>query len=313
MLNQTDLSRIDLNLLVLFEAVFAERHVGRAAKRLHVSASAVSHGLGRLRDLLHDPLFLRHPKGVVPTSRAESLAAPIAAILAQTRSVIAGAEAFDPATAHRRFMLGAPDGASAVLLPPLLASIRRKAQGIDLGLRNLVGNFDEALRQLDERQLDVAVIPYATPPARFTSRELYPEDFVLVMRKGHALGPRPSLKRYCAALHVVVSMSGDPHGNVDRVLAEQRLARRVVLTVPNFMLGLAVVAQSDLVAAMPRTFVAMHRARFGVTQAELPLALVNLPIYAITPRAANDDLGLAWLLEQLTETAQATYGAPRRR
>jgi DNA-binding transcriptional LysR family regulator len=86
-----------------------------------------------------------------------------------------------------------------------------------------------------------------------------------------------------------------------------------VLTVPNFMLGLAVVAQSDLVAAMPRTFVAMHRARFGLTQAELPLALVNLPIYAITPRAANDDLGLAWLLEQLTETAQATYGARRRR
>jgi len=136
---------------------------------------------------------------------------------------------------------------------------------------------------------------------------------VLVMRKGHALGPKPSLKRYCAALHVVVSMSGDPHGNVDRVLADHGLARRVVLTVPNFMLGLAVVAQSDLVAAMPRTFAAMHGTRFGVTQVELPLALVNLPIYAITPRAANSDLGLAWLLQQLTETAQATYGTRRRR
>ena len=92
MLNQIDLSRIDLNLLVVFEAVLDERHVGRAAERLNLSASAVSHGLGRLRRLLNDPLFLRTPKGVVPTARALELAAPIAGILAQVRSVVATAE-----------------------------------------------------------------------------------------------------------------------------------------------------------------------------------------------------------------------------
>ena len=75
MLNKTNLARIDLNLLVLFETVFEERHVARAAMRLHVSPSAVSHGLGRLRRLMDDPLFLRQPKGVVPTERAKLLAA----------------------------------------------------------------------------------------------------------------------------------------------------------------------------------------------------------------------------------------------
>ena len=84
-MNETDLTRIDLNLLVLFEAVYSERHVGSAAKRLHVSSSAVSHGLGRLRELFDDPLFLRNPKGVVPSARAEALAQPIAEALSRIR------------------------------------------------------------------------------------------------------------------------------------------------------------------------------------------------------------------------------------
>src|SRR3982751_3250315 len=98
MLNKTDLARIDLNLLVLFEAVLEEKHVARAAARLHVSPSAVSHGLGRLRRVLHDPLFLRQPKGVVPTERAQQLAAPIADILERARIVMSEAVVFDAAT-----------------------------------------------------------------------------------------------------------------------------------------------------------------------------------------------------------------------
>ncbi len=110
MLNEIDLSDADLNLLVLFDVVMTERNVGRAADRLHLSPSAVSHGLGRLRRLFNDPLFLRTPKGVVPTARAIDLAAPIADILARVKSVMLLTEPFDPATSSRRFMIGAPDG-----------------------------------------------------------------------------------------------------------------------------------------------------------------------------------------------------------
>src|SRR5262245_1738353 len=138
MLNQTDLSRADLNLLVLFEAVLEERHVGRAAERLNLTPSAVSHGLGRLRRMLNDPLFLRTPKGVAPTARAAALASPVADVLARVRSVIASAEPFDAATSTRRFTIGAPDGASAVILPPLLEELRRRAPGIDISVRQLL-------------------------------------------------------------------------------------------------------------------------------------------------------------------------------
>ena len=138
MLNETDLSRADLNLLVLFEAVLETRHVGRAAEKLNLSPSAVSHGLGRLRRLLSDPLFLRTPKGVVPTERASELAEPIAEILARVRRVISTAEPFDPATSTRRFTIGAPDGASAVFLVPLLAALRRSAPAIDISVRQIL-------------------------------------------------------------------------------------------------------------------------------------------------------------------------------
>jgi DNA-binding transcriptional LysR family regulator len=138
MLNSIDLSRTDLNLLVLFEVVMDERHVGRAADRLNLTPSAVSHGLGRLRRLLNDPLFVRTPKGVVPTARATELAVPIADVLARVRSVISTAEPFDRAKSTRRFTIGAPDGASAVFLPPLLAELREHAPGIDISVRQLL-------------------------------------------------------------------------------------------------------------------------------------------------------------------------------
>ena len=98
MLKEIHLSRVDHNLLVLFEAVLQEGHVGRAAAQLNLTPSAVSHGLGRLRRLLDDPVFLRTPKGVVPTARALDLAGPIAEVLAGARRVLASAQPFDPAT-----------------------------------------------------------------------------------------------------------------------------------------------------------------------------------------------------------------------
>src|SRR3954466_7933522 len=271
MLNKTNLARIDLNLLVLFEAVIEERHVARAAARLHVSPSAVSHGLARLRRLMHDPLFLRQPKGVAPTERARRLAAPVADILERARQGMSEAVGFDPATSRRRFVIGAPDGASAVLLPTLLAELRRTAPGIDLAVRNLVGRFEGALAELDQRTLDLAIIPLAEIPVRFVARKLYDEDFVIVRRATRGAAPRRlTLPQYCAAPHLVVSVSGDPTGPVDAELARRGLNRRVVLTVSNFMQALAIVGDSDLVAALPRQFTLEHAARYKVNVSEPP-------------------------------------------
>src|SRR5262245_17407308 len=172
MLNEIDLSRADLNLLVLFEVVLKQRHVGRAARQLNLSASAVSHGLGRLRRLLNDPLFVRTPKGVVPTAHATELAEPIADILARVRKV-GGPEPFEHKTPTRRFVIGSPDGVSAVFLPSLFASVHRMAPGIDIGVRELLpptaarstGHaWETAFANLDARAIDIAVLPVCDVP-----------------------------------------------------------------------------------------------------------------------------------------------------
>lgn len=308
MLNQIDLVRADLNLLVLFEVVLRECHVGRAADRLNLTPSAVSHGLGRLRRLLNDPLFLRTPKGVVPTARAAELATPITDILARASAVMATAVPFDPSTSTRRFAIGAPDGASAVVLRPLLARLRAIAPGIDIGVRQILPTparvWRLALGDLEAGAMDVAIIPSDDIPPRFEKRLLYEEEFVIAMRAGHRFARDPTLERFCEMQHLVVSHSGDPHGFVDEALAKRGRERRIALTVPNFMLAAAIVAETDLLSALPRRFVEAHAARFGILGLDAPLPLPASHVNAVASKAALMDAGLAWLFDLLAGSGQ---------
>ena len=312
MLHEINLSRIDLNLFVLFEAVREEGHVGRAAERLNLSASAVSHGLSRLRRLLNDPLFLRTPKGVVPTVRAEELAVPIADILAQARRVVATAEPFDPSSSSRRFMIGAPDGALAAILSPLLARLRKSAPAIDIGIRQVLPMpgvlesdraWNTGLADLESRALDIAILPVDRVPPRFSLRPLFDEEFVIGMRRGHPFARQPTLDRYCEARHLVVSMTGDPFGFVDKALQDKGRTRRIATSVPNFMLALATVADSDLLAALPQSLLSRNAKRFGLQSVAAPLPLPSFQISAVATRAALMDAGVAWLFGTLSEVA----------
>lgn len=308
MLHHIDLSRTDLNLLVLFETVMEERHVGRSAHRLSLSPSAVSHGLGRLRRLLDDPLFLRTPRGVVPTDRAMQLAGPIAEALARVRDVLSATTPFDPASSRRRFTIGAPDGVSAVILPPLLARLRAAAPGVDIAVRQLLpvqGETDPsrawhgAFEDLETRALDIAVIPVDDIPARFHRRTLFVEDFVTVVRRDHPAAQGLDIDAYCALPHLVVSASGDPYGFVDAVLAGEGRSRRVALTAPNFMFALALVADSDMICAVPRRFAETYGPALGLAVVEPPLPLGRFRLNLAVPGAAPRDAGLAWLLDQV--------------
>jgi DNA-binding transcriptional LysR family regulator len=308
MLKQIDLSRIDLNLLVLFEIVFQERHVGRSAERLHLSPSAISHGLGRLRMLLGDPLFLKTPKGVVPTARAFQLAPTVSEILARIRGVVSTAAPFDPRHSTRRFVIGAPDGVSAVILPSLLETLHGVAPGVDVGIRQLLPvqgvtalhlAWKDALKELEDRTTDIAIIPVDDTPVRFHKQKLYEEEFVIAVRKGHSFQRNPTLKRYCEMEHLVVSHTGDVSGFVDVELAKSGLTRRVALTVPNFIFALSVLAETEMVSALPRRFVEIHGARFNVVAVKAPLPLPRFAINVVLSKVAMMDAGLAWLVQLL--------------
>jgi len=299
-----DLSNVDLNLLVLFEAVMQERHVGRTGARLHLSPSAISHGLARLRGLLHDPLFLKHPKGVVPTERAEQLAEPIAEILQRVRGVLSNAVGFDAGRSTRRFMVGGPDAVLSAVLPSLLTKLAQLAPKVDLSTRLILPQ--SALADLDARQADLVIEPLMEVPPRFVMARLYDEDFCIALRAGHPLAKRLTLARYCDASHVLVSATGDAFGNVDIELKKLGRERRVAATVPNFLLALALVAETDLIAAVPRA-AAAHARKLGVVLMDPPAPLsplTRLAINVIATRAALEDAGVAWLFRLISETMQ---------
>jgi DNA-binding transcriptional LysR family regulator len=310
MLNKTDLFRVDLNLLMLFEVVFEQRHVARSAEVLKLSPSAISHGLKRLRELLNDPLFLKTPKGVVPTARALELAIPIVEILDRVRGVLGTAEPFDPATSSRRFTIGAPDAISAVLIPRLLTRLQNQAPGIDISIRQILPPeqgragarpWGQALADIETRLIDLAIVPVDEVPARFVVKTLYEEKFVIAMRRGHPFLKKATLENYCRMRHLVVSLTRDEQGFVDAALAPSGHSRHIQVAAPNFMFALALLAETDLIAALPQSLVTVYAKRFGLTSVAPPFPLRSFSIRAVTTKAAMMDAGVAWIFEQLAE------------
>jgi DNA-binding transcriptional LysR family regulator len=195
----------------------------------------------------------------------------------------------------------------SVFLPRLMSLLRREAPRIDLSFRHLLPQT--VIAELDAGAIDLALTPYDdSVPARFVTEKIFDEEFVIAARLGHPFLASPSLGRYCEALHVLVSISGDQNGYVDMVLAEKGLSRRVALSVPNFMLALAALPGSDLLAAVPSSLFAVHGSRFGVGSVKAPLALARSPVGAVVPKVALMDPGIAWLKAALVRTAAEGLG-----
>ena len=222
--------------------------------------------------------------------------------------MVSSATPFDPHHSTRRFVIGAPDGASAVILPSLLETLRNVAPGVDIGIRQLLPvqgftaphlAWKDAFKELEDRTMDIAIIPFDDIPVRFHKQKLYEEEFVIGVGKGHSFQRNPTLKRYCEMEHLVVSHTGDVSGFVDVELAKTGLTRRVALTVPNFMFALSVLADTEMVSALPRRFVDIHGARFNVVAVKAPLPLPRFSINAVLPKVAMMDAGVAWLVQLL--------------
>jgi DNA-binding transcriptional LysR family regulator len=175
--------------------------------------------------------------------------------------------------------------------------------------------WDHALADLDCREIDIAVGPFHGVPARFVKRTLFAEDFVIASRCGHPYALEPGLRRYCQAHHVLVSVTGQSQGFIDKLLLERGRARRIAVTVPSFMLALALVAETDLIAALPRQLVARHARRFGIVATKPPLPLKSDRIAAVATAAALRDDGVAWLFATLqgVQPAVASPVPPRGR
>jgi len=240
---------LDLNLLVVFDAVAQARSATRAAAKLNMTQPAISHALARLRRALHDELFVRTPDGMTPTPFAERLAGPVHAALDGLSTALDGAAAFDPATADRRFVVALDNRAALVLAAPIAAAVAAEAPGISLDLRPS-GTLDLADR-LDRSELDLALGSLAAPGERFADLRLFENGFTALMRRGHPVAEAGdlSLVTLAAHPHLDLSSTGEDVEFLDAELARRGLVRRVTLRAP-LLAAAAVLAQSDMLAVV---------------------------------------------------------------
>lgn len=302
-MHKFDLPKFDLNLLVVFDALMQEQHVGRAGELLGLTQPAVSHALGRLRHLVNDPLFVKHAKGMRPTPRAEALADAIAPALRMLRASLRPDEAFDPRNVSRTIVIGASDYVDLTLMPPLMGRLRELAPGFDIRLRPI--SRETVLRDLRRQEIDFAIGPLAAAPDSVDVIPLFTERLVMISRRGHpALLDELSVEGFSALSHLLVSQRGDAFGSVDNVLRELGHSRRIAITVPHFLAAPFIVGATDLVAVLAERVVLRlaHPAQLSVY--ELPFAVPSWTVGLARLKERPDDPAIDWLANLICATAE---------
>ncbi|MFZ5891091.1 MAG: LysR family transcriptional regulator [Myxococcota bacterium] len=295
------LASIDLNLLVALDALLQTESVTLAARRLALSQPAVSHALGRLRELLGDELLSREGRSLRRTALAQQLAPAVARVLADIENVVFARRKFDPATTRRTFRIAANDYCGAILLPSVIEQIRREAPGAALEVHAEEGTGP--LAELGRGELDLVLGTYPELPPVIRHRSLFFDDFVCVLRRQHPTRGRLSLKHYASLEHLLVASPGYGPGVVDHLLAKHGLQRKVAARVPHFLVAPAVVRRSDLIATLPRRVVEQFGGS-GLRIVSPPLHIDAFPVQLIWHGSRSHDAGAAWLRGLIEEVAR---------
>lgn len=284
---------LDLNALVVLRTLVEERGVTRAAERLGLTQSAVSHALAKLRRVLGDPLLVRSPGGMEPTPRAQAIAVPLARALDDLVGAVRPPASFEPMQSDRRFRVATDDYLERVLLPPLLARLWQEGPAINI---SVASTGSQSGHDLAAGLVDVVIAPSGVIgrlPGAFTQR-LFFEEFVCLVRDDHPLvRDRLSLRRFVALPHVLVAPGGRPGSIVDKALAREGFRRRVAVQVPHFLAALAIVRASDAVLTVGRRLAVA--AGEGLRMHRPPLALPGFDVSLFWHERGHTDPGHVWL------------------
>lgn len=292
----------DLNLLVTLEVLLDEGSVAGAARRLGLSASAMSRALSRLREVVGDPLLVRAGRGLVPTPRAAALRARVGPLVRDALEVLRPAAALDPSRLQRAFTLRATDGFVECFGPALLARTQREAPGVQL---RFLPKADKDPRLLREGVVDLetgVVDPETHPELR--TQALFRDRYVGAVRAGHPLARGPiTAARFAAGRHVLFSRQGHTRGRVDDALAALGLTREVVAVVGGFTTALALARGSELIASVP----ARHTAalREGMESFALPFAAPEITVSMLWHPRLDAEPAHRWLRGCMREVIAA--------
>lgn len=298
-----NLAAIDLKLLVVFDAVMAERNVTRAARRLGMSQPALSNALGRVRHLLKDQLFTRGADGMQPTPRALALSAPVSEALRRLEATLEPPR-FEAGDTDWTFKLGLSDHASIVLLPALLRHLAETGPGVRLTVLPKANDTVAAALSAGELDLAIGVIPML--PRRFGRMRLFDDAYVCLMRAGHALAQGPfDLAAYAAAEHLAIRPSYAGLSGIDMLARAGGMQRNVTLAVNQFLAVAPLVRSSNLIASLFGRMTE-HLDLTGLVVRELPLPATSVQVVAVWNKTLTNHPAHRWLRLRLSEVAVNT-------
>lgn len=300
-----NLSGFDLNLLRVLDALLETCSTTEAGHRVGLSQPAVSSALGRLRDALGDPLFVRQGRRLVPTEFAAGLRDPLRSVLEQTERLLSRTQSIDPARASVSFRISASDFFAELLMPRLAEHLSRSAPGIRVHMVDLVP--DNHVQSIEHHRVDMAILPKVEFPSWIEHRRMHSSDLVTIARKGHprlsragiAPGDVIPLDLFCDLQHVVFSPEGKPRAMGDTALARVGRERRVAMTLPVFSGVYHAVSQSDLIALIPHQLAERMAPRLGLDIYSPPIALPTVTIVLAWHRRATQSPAHRWLRDQI--------------
>lgn len=307
-INEAELRRLDLNLLLVFSAVMRTGSVKAASEQLYLGPSAVSMALARLRHVVGDPLFIRGKTGLRPTSAAEAFYERLAPALASIAGAVAESTRFDPGDSDRTFHIGMTDDLEWWLLPPVRRVILQEAPDVRIVARTV--EFQNGLDLLDTGRLDLVIT--AHPRIRGStmhSCSVITEDFIVLAAPGTALPDPLTMTDYLAFPHALVSASGSAWGIIDAELERHGAHRRVTTTVSNVLTLPHLLDVAGPIATMPRGPGSRLSATFGLQMRELPFASPTVEIGMIWHGRSQKAAGASWLRDQIAAAIAPGIGA----
>lgn len=292
------LSKVDLNLFVVFDTIYAEGGITRAGRRLNLSQPAISHALGRLRAMFDDPLFTRHGHAMTPTPLARRMIEPVRQALQGLEVTLSKVDRFDPASAAKRFTVGMRNVAESVVVPGLMHSIAGSAPRIDISVVRTERR--ELERELAAGTLDAAIDVLLPLPEEILRQRVDMEGLTVVARRRHPhVRARLDLDTYLAQEHIQVSSRRRGPSAEDFELGRHNLRRRVRLRCQNYFAACSVVSETDLLLTMPRRYATILNAQFGNRLLPFPLEAPELGTYVYWHANSAGDPANQWLRQQL--------------
>lgn len=303
-----DIRAVDLNLLVVFDALARHRSVNRTAEAIGLSQPATSAALARLRAQFDDALFVRAGAQMEPTPRALELAPAVRRVVEAIQSEILQPAGFDPATAQRSFTLLMPDIGEVAFLPGVLRRLRQEAPLVRLHAVSKPRMAAAAALEAGEAELAVGFFPDLQKAGYFQQALFKTSYACIACARNASAGARMTLKQYLAARHIVVRPDGREHF-LDRFLEDKGWHRHVTLELSHFMSLLALLPGSDLVATVPEDIATVVGRHVPLKRIELPFRPPQIQVQQYWHRRMQDDPANRWLRALFHEVNRREPGA----